>query len=119
VLGETLVCAYRPGPPGKPEEEQGLFLLRARNEKTLAGLLQKINEVQKKTGELKDLRECEHRGVKYLCREEPKRNTYYLLRGPMLLFTSQEAFLRQAIDRDLDEPVRAIPPFARRLREMR
>jgi len=119
VFGETLVCAYRPGPPGKPEEEQGLFLLRARNEKLLADLLQKINEVQKKTGELKDLRKCEHRGVKYLCREEPARKTYYLLRGPVLLFTAQEAFLRQAIDRDLDEPAGAIPPLSRRLREMR
>src|SRR5262245_33700854 len=31
ILGDALVLAYRPGPPGRPEEEQGLVLVRARD----------------------------------------------------------------------------------------
>src|SRR5262249_17200175 len=34
VLGEALIFAYRPGPPGSPEKEQGLVLLRVQNAKT-------------------------------------------------------------------------------------
>src|SRR5262245_36876307 len=30
IFGDAFAFAYRPGPPGKPEQEQGLFLLRAR-----------------------------------------------------------------------------------------
>ena len=29
VLGEAVVFAYRPGPPGRPQQEQGLVLVRA------------------------------------------------------------------------------------------
>src|SRR5262249_33034940 len=53
VLGDAFLFAYRPGPPGKPEQEQGMFLLEARNEATLAGLIKKLNDLQLKTGELK------------------------------------------------------------------
>ncbi len=102
---------------GKPEQEQGLFLLRARNARTLATLVQKLNELQKGTGELKELVEREHRGVKYVRRVESKTTNYYLVDGPLLLFTGQEVFLQQAIDR-----ARALgdtePPLAGRLKEL-
>src|SRR2546430_7288658 len=35
VLGDAIVFAYRPGPPGQPEREQGLFLLYARDPRQL------------------------------------------------------------------------------------
>src|SRR5262245_11990495 len=100
VLGDALVFAYRPGPMGKPEQEQGLFLLRAGNARTLEQLVAKLTEWQKRTGELQGLDECEYRGVKYHRRREVKETNYYLLRGPVLIFTGQEAALRQAIDRE-------------------
>src|SRR5437868_6606182 len=31
IIGDELVIAYRPGPPAKPEQEDGLFMLQARN----------------------------------------------------------------------------------------
>ena len=34
ILGDAVVLAYRPGPPGKPEQEQGLILLHAHNAET-------------------------------------------------------------------------------------
>ena len=48
VLGDAFVFAYRPGPAGKQDQEQGLFLVRARNARTLASLVQKLNELAEK-----------------------------------------------------------------------
>src|SRR5205814_5860862 len=31
LLGDAVVFAYRPGPPGKPEQEQNLILIRGRD----------------------------------------------------------------------------------------
>src|SRR4051812_7187739 len=39
ILGDAVLLAYRPGPPGKPELEQGLVLVRARTAEALAGLV--------------------------------------------------------------------------------
>ena len=118
IFGDAFVFAYRPGPAGKPDQEQGLFLLRARNEKALAALVKKLNALQKLTGELKDLVEREHKGVKYVRRVEGKNTSYYLLRGSVLLFTGQEAFLKEAIERDKSLDAKAKPPLARRLEDL-
>jgi hypothetical protein len=117
VFGEAFAFAYQPGPMGKPDQEQGLFLLRARNARTLATLVQKLNELQKGTGELKELVAREHGGVKYFRRVESKSTNYYLLEGPVLLFTGQEAFLQQAIDRG-KSLANSEPPLIARLTEM-
>src|SRR5262249_41388256 len=99
VLGDAFAFAYRPGPPGKPEGEQGMFLLRARSEKTLADLVRKLEEVQKSNGELKAVERRQYRGVEYFRRVEQKGNNYYLLRDKVLLYTAQEDLLRQAIEK--------------------
>jgi hypothetical protein len=115
LLGDAFVFAFRPGPPGKPEQDQGLFLLRARDEKLLAELVRKLNQLQKANGELKDLEERQHRGVRYIRRVEPKESTFYLLRGKVLLFTHQEALMRLAIDRDQALARDTQPELSRRL----
>jgi hypothetical protein len=117
ILGGVFLFAYQPGPTGKPEDEKGLFGLRARNPRTLATLVQKLNELQKGTGELKELVDRVYKGAKYVRRVESKTTNYYLLDGPVLLFTGQEAFLQQAIDcskarADSD------PPLAGRLKDL-
>src|SRR5262249_41814698 len=104
VLGDAFVFAYTPGPPDKPELEQGLILVRARSAKTLAALLDKVNAAQKDSGELKALVEREHKGVKYYRRVERKEVNYYLLRGPVLVLTGQEGMLRKAIEREQAAP---------------
>ena len=45
--GDVVVFAYRPGPPGQPEREQGLALLRARDDALLARLIERINEFER------------------------------------------------------------------------
>ena len=42
VLGDAVILAYQPGPPDRPEEEQGLLLLQARNPELLAKLMQRL-----------------------------------------------------------------------------
>jgi hypothetical protein len=107
ILGDALVLAYRPGPPGKPEQEQGVMLLRARNEKVLADLIDRANKVQKEEGELKDLDERRHNGAVYYRRREYDKRTerdkppmFYYVHGPILALSSQENMLRQVIDCD-------------------
>jgi hypothetical protein len=117
VLGDAIVFAYRPGPPGKPEEEQGLVLLRGRNGEVVAHLVEKINQAQKKDGSLTDLQEVKYQNTTYYRRVEPKQTNYYYLRGPVFLFTSQEETLRRAIDLDRTT-ADAEPVLARRLREV-
>jgi hypothetical protein len=117
ILGGVFLFTYQPGPTGKPEDEKGLFGLRARNPRTLATLVQKLNELQKGTGELKELVDRVYKGVKYVRRVENKTTNFYLLDGPVLLFTGQEAFLQQAIDCSKAR-AESDPPLAGRLKDL-
>ena len=80
--------------------------------------METINRAQKKDGTLSDLQECSYKGVTYFRRIEPRQTNYYAIRGPVLLFTSQEKVrLQQAIDVD-QKATDAEPPLAHRLREI-
>jgi hypothetical protein len=115
VLGDAFVFAYRPGPARKPDQEEGLFLVRARDARVLARLVSKLNELQQETGELKGVDEREYAGWKYYRRREAKTTNFYLLRGPILVFSGQESFLKQAIDREQKLAADAPPPLAKLL----
>jgi hypothetical protein len=112
ILGDALAFAYRPGPPGKPDQEQGLLLLRAREQKPLADLMARLFP------DGKGVEEREHNGVKYFRRAEKKETMFYHLRGPVLLVTSQELMLQQAIDVDRKLGVDAEPPVLAQLRRL-
>lgn len=100
ILGDAIVFAYRGGPPGKPEAEEGMFLVRARDPKQLAALVERLNAFQKESGDLKTLEERTHDGVKYFRRVEGKGQNFYCLRGPVLIFSEQEALLKQALTQE-------------------
>jgi hypothetical protein len=125
LLGDGLVLAYRPGPPGKPEQEQGAMLLRARNDKVLADLIERVNKVQKDEGELKDLEERRHHDVVYYRRLEVDKRSqrdkppiFYHVHGPILALSSQEDMLRQIIDCERTRSAEDVPEAARRLHEL-
>jgi hypothetical protein len=119
ILGDAVVLAYRPGPPGKPEQEQGLILVRARNAKALADLIERLNKAQKEEGTLKELEELRHASSTYYRRiERDKPPTFYYVHGPVLVVSSQEDMLRQAIDCDRTRAPDAEPAVTRRLREL-
>jgi hypothetical protein len=117
LLGDAVVFAYRPGPPGQPEREQGLILLHARDPNLLARFLARFDDAQKQSGDVQDIQECAYQGVTYERRVETKATTYRYRRGPVLILTGQEALLRQAIDLDrADSPDEA--PLVRRFRQL-
>jgi hypothetical protein len=116
ILGDALVLAYKPGPPGKEDAEQGLILVRAREARPLADLVERINRVQKESGALKELEEREYQGIKYYKRVDRKETGYYSLRGPVLLYSGQEDMLRQALERERN-PAAAESAVARSLRD--
>jgi hypothetical protein len=118
LVGDAVVFAYRPGPPAKPEEEQGMVLVRARDAQTLTAFVEKLNKLQLKTGELKKLEKREHRGIAYFCREEAKQNDYYFIQGAVLAFSAREDFLKSAIDLHQTAPRTGKPFIARQLQAL-
>jgi hypothetical protein len=117
LLGDAFVLAYRANPPGKTDQDQGLFLLRARDAATLADFVERLNRVQKESGDLKGVEERRHAGATYFRRDERKGETFYYVNGPVLAFSSQEAMLRGAVGRDLNKET-AEPAVARQLRQL-
>lgn len=112
IYGDALVFAYRPAPDGRPEGEEGVFLLRARDKDLLARLVTRLNEIQKKGGELKELEERKHEGVTYQARVSAGGTHYYYLHGAVLAYTSQESMLKRVIDLDRRE-TREVPTILR------
>jgi hypothetical protein len=117
LLGDAFVLAYRANPPGKTEQDQGLFLLRARDAATLADFVERVNRVQKESGDLKAVEERSHAGAAYFRREERKGENFYYVNGPVLAFSSQETILRGAIERDRGREI-AEPFVAGQLRQL-
>jgi hypothetical protein len=115
LLGDAFVLAYRPNPPGQSDQDQGLFLLRARDARGLADFVERLNRAQKDSGDLKDVEERRHQGATYFRRGERKGDTFYYVNGPVLAFSSQEAMLRQAIERDRKDGA-GEPAIAKELR---
>jgi hypothetical protein len=118
VLGDAVAFAYRPGTPGKPEEDQALLLIRAHSAEVLAHLIDNLNKAQTKDGSLTEVQEVTYHGAVYYRRVEKKQTNYYYVRGPVLLFTSQEEMLKRALDRDRTAAPEAEPPLTRKLREL-
>jgi hypothetical protein len=118
ILGDCVVLAYRPGPPGKPDDEQGVLLLRARDPKLLAELLDRLNQVQKQSGDLKELQARKHGGRDYVGRFERKETRFYYLNGPVLAVSSQEELLHRVMDLGAAASRETESPLARQLRRL-
>src|SRR5262249_32059951 len=96
VLGDAVVFAYRPGPPGQSDQEQGLFLVWARDDRLLGDLIERLNRVQQEAGAVKRIIVHEYGGAKYYQRVETRGDHFYYLSGHVLAFTTKEGLLRQA-----------------------
>jgi hypothetical protein len=114
-LGDSVVFAFRPAPSGRKDQEQGIVLVRARNAEVLADIVDRINKLQKSKGELRAIEERDYKGVKYYCRQEARGTNFYCLRGAILIYSGEEAMVRQAIDQERLTRGEAPPPLARRL----
>ncbi|MFL5242338.1 MAG: hypothetical protein ACJ8FY_09545 [Gemmataceae bacterium] len=118
IFGDAAVFAYRPGPSGQPETEQGLFLVRSRDEKALSDLIERLNAVQKQSGDVKEISPRIHKGVTYQRRLEKKGENFYWQRGPLLAVSTQEAMLHQVIDLDRSERSAKEPFLANQFRQL-
>jgi hypothetical protein len=116
IVGDAVVLAYQPGPPGKPEDEAGAIFVNARKPDLLARLIGKLNDFQQKTGEIKSVRPLAHRGQQYFEREKSSgEREYYLIRGGVLAFSGQQQAIRQVIEQDAapaDQPNRVAAGIA-------
>jgi hypothetical protein len=98
ILGETLILAYSPGPKTNPEDERGLFLLQVRKPERLIQVIDKLNEAQIKSGELK-LTELQHKGNTYFRRVQAGKTQYYSVKESLAAVTTKEEILQAFLDR--------------------
>jgi hypothetical protein len=124
ILGDAVAFAYRPGRPGKPAEEQGLFLLWARDPVLLGTLITRLNQVQQQAGELSAVNPYHYNGRKFYERIEQKvafissnqsgfpqillvgvpvpmliaQEQYYYVDGPLLAFSTRKEVLLRVLD---------------------
>lgn len=120
VLGEALVFAYRKGPPGQPEKEDGMILLHAPDEKLLARLVDRVNELQTKAGEIKGVEPVNGKQGRYFRRVkavEGQTADFYALRGHRLVFSGSEALLNTTLA-GLAAEGAGEPPLAKRMKAL-
>jgi hypothetical protein len=120
IFGDAVVLAYRPAPPDKGGPEEGMVLVRARSAAVLSEVVDRLNQSQKKAGDLKKLDEREYQGSKYFSREEKTQAPYfYYLHGPVLVLSGQESMIRRVIDLDRKpaEDRAELPFVSRQLRQ--
>src|SRR5262245_42462385 len=104
ILGDAIVVAYTPGPPDKPEQEQGLLLLHARNPGRLVALFDRLNDIQRQSGELIAVESRKFGSQPYVRRQKKDGEEYYAIRGPLLVFSDCEARLHKALECDRTRP---------------
>lgn len=101
LLGDACVFAFRHAPAEKAEAEEGIFLIWARDKALLARVVDRINELQVKAGELKEVRSIAYRDSKYTERVKSNNNRpeFYLIREHILVLSNHENSVTAAIDR--------------------
>jgi hypothetical protein len=121
IFGNAVLMTYTPGPPGKPEAEAGLMLIYPRRPGVLGGLITRLNDLQKKSGEITSLEQRTHRNQPYFVRHKKiGGDEFFCFRGPVLAYSDKEAAVQGVIDNDWNVmPTRdGLPPLATRWRSL-
>ena len=100
ILGDTLVFTYSPGPKTKADE-RGLFLVHVRKPERLVQFIDRLNQAQKKSGELKALTALEYKGTTYYRRTEAAKTQFYFVKDSLAAVTSREDLLQGVIDQQI------------------
>ena len=101
ILGDAAAFAFSPSLADKPAEERAVILIRPRKAETLAALIDRLNAIQTKTGEVKEVAHRKHNGVVYAARQKPDGSAeFYCFRGGVFAFSSSEPDIQAVIDRD-------------------
>src|SRR5947209_4391752 len=120
LLGDALVFAYRKGPPGQEGKEDGLILLHARDDKLLQRVVDRVIELQTKSGEIKGVEPVgsgESRYFRRLKMVENEPADFYAVRGHRLVFSGNEALVKDILTR-LANTNGPEPAIARRMKQL-
>ena len=105
VVGDAIVLAYMPGPAGKPDAELGVILISPRKPEVMAKLIEKLNDLQQKSGEIKAVRERTYKGLTFVEREKVDGALeYYQLSDGVFAFTGQLGGIHGVVDRQVAKP---------------
>ena len=104
LLGDTLIFSYSPGPRSNPDDERGLFLLHVRNPDRLLQFIDRLNDAQKKSGELKSLTAQQYKGNTFYRRVQGDKTQFYFVKDSLVVFAVKEELMKAVLDR------RASPP---------
>ena len=99
ILGDTLILAYTPGAKNQPNDERGFLLLHARKPERLHDLIEKFNNVQIKSKELKSVDELRYKGEAYQRRNQGSKTQFYYLKDALAVFTFKEEQIKAFLDR--------------------
>jgi hypothetical protein len=111
ILGDAVVFAYTAAPGVDPAGEKSVILVRPRRPETLARLVDRLNELQTRDGELKGVDRREHAGAEYSVRRRTDGGEeFYALRGGVFAFSRSEADLKAVLDRHRTAP--AVAPVS-------
>ncbi|MBI2805197.1 MAG: hypothetical protein HYX68_09495 [Planctomycetes bacterium] len=97
ILGDTFVMAYTPGPKDRPGDEHGLFLLQVRKPERLAKFIDKFNDVQTRSGELKSLTKMTWKNTTYFRRDQEKKTQFYVVKDSLVAITTKEDVIKNLI----------------------
>src|SRR5262245_23091978 len=116
-----VVLASGQVPAASPTDDKDWFLTWVAARPPAERVIERINELQRGSGELKELRVVEHAGGKYTRRvKNGRKDEYVYRRGNVLAFSSDEDMVRRAVERDRDAPATesADPPVSRQLADL-
>ena len=105
VVGDTIAFAFSPAPAGRSKEERRRPSSTAAQDETLRKLLERVNELQTKSGELKAISRKEHAGMAYFERQKSAgQSEFYCFSGDVFAFSSSEADIQGVLDREKAAP---------------
>ena len=99
ILGDAIVLGHQ-ATPGRPNEDRGIVLVKARNADLLTKVIAKLNELQTQNGELlKEVVPLQRGDVTYYRRKGTQSTHFYVQQGSVLIVSSHEELLFAALDR--------------------
>jgi hypothetical protein len=101
IIGDAAVFAFAPAAPNDATGERSIIIVRPRKPDALAKVVERLNDLQTKSKELKALVEHKHAGETYHERQKPNGpSDFYCFCGGAFAFSSSEAEIKAVIDRD-------------------
>ncbi len=104
LLGDVVVLALKQhnGEKGDNQDHK-IFMIRARDEKLLATSFGRLNQMMKKSGEIKEILTRKYSDYEYVERQRNKNGSatqdFCYLSGNLLIYSDQEAALKNVLDR--------------------